>query len=176
MKPSAALTVLSATLVFGQEQTCTQEMIASDDCAAVIDANACYNEFRWNARTLQCIDGVDDADRKRKTVYRRAWPRWLAPAIAIPLEIAWITIGFTQGFITKAASITGLVALLVLIFFTLIDPETTIPSRRTMPDGTTVNVRRPLFGLRRDETPLGLTGGYEVRIDGYRYEPAYIRI
>lgn len=55
-----------APLVFGQAQTCTQEMIASDDCAAVIDANACYNEYRWNAQTLQCIDGKDNTDRQRK--------------------------------------------------------------------------------------------------------------
>ncbi|KAI1177771.1 hypothetical protein F4777DRAFT_163658 [Nemania sp. FL0916] len=66
MKLSGALVLFSAALVFGQAQTCTQEMIASDDCAAVIDANACYNAFRWNAQTLQCIDGVDNADRQRK--------------------------------------------------------------------------------------------------------------
>ncbi|KAI1199780.1 hypothetical protein F5X97DRAFT_295392 [Nemania serpens] len=66
MKLSAALVLFSAALAFGQAQTCTQEMIASDDCAAVIDANACYNQFRWNAQTLQCIDGKDNADRQRK--------------------------------------------------------------------------------------------------------------
>ncbi|KAH8164694.1 hypothetical protein CIB48_g3534 [Xylaria polymorpha] len=61
-----------APLVFGQAQTCTQEMIASDDCAAVIDANACYNEYRWNAQTLQCIDGKDNTDRQRKVVCSEA--------------------------------------------------------------------------------------------------------
>jgi hypothetical protein len=67
MKLSATLVLLSAALAMGQSaQTCTQEMIATDDCAAVIDANACYNEFRWNAQTLQCIDGKDNADRQRK--------------------------------------------------------------------------------------------------------------
>ncbi|KAI1122983.1 hypothetical protein F5Y10DRAFT_252794, partial [Nemania abortiva] len=71
MKLSAALVVFSAALALGQTQTCTQEMIASDDCAAVIDANACYNEFRWNAQTLQCIDGKDNADRQRKARHSR---------------------------------------------------------------------------------------------------------
>lgn len=67
MKFSVAIVLLpAASVVVGQTQTCTQEMIASDDCAAVIDANACYNEFRWNAQTLQCIDGTDNADRQRK--------------------------------------------------------------------------------------------------------------
>ncbi|GAW15664.1 hypothetical protein ANO14919_050830 [Xylariales sp. No.14919] len=71
MKLPATLVLLSATLVLGQAQTCTQEMIASDDCAAVIDANACYNEFRWNTQTLQCIDGKDNADRQRKARHTR---------------------------------------------------------------------------------------------------------
>jgi hypothetical protein len=67
MKLSAMLAVLSAALSLGQTaQTCTQDMIASDDCAAVIDANACYNEYRWNTQTLQCIDGKDNTDRQRK--------------------------------------------------------------------------------------------------------------
>ncbi|KAK5627017.1 hypothetical protein RRF57_002732 [Xylaria bambusicola] len=66
MKLPGILLLSFAAQVLGQAQTCTQEMIASDDCAAVIDANACYNEFRWNAQTLQCIDGKDNTDRQRK--------------------------------------------------------------------------------------------------------------
>lgn len=66
MKLPGILVLSLAAQVLGQAQTCTQEMIASDDCTAVIDANACYNEFRWNAQTLQCIDGKDNADRQRK--------------------------------------------------------------------------------------------------------------
>ncbi|KAI0395144.1 hypothetical protein F5Y17DRAFT_424560 [Xylariaceae sp. FL0594] len=63
------LVVFAATASLSQgttPQTCTREMIADDDCIAVIDANACYNEYRWNAQTLQCIDGKDNADRQRK--------------------------------------------------------------------------------------------------------------
>lgn len=45
---------------------CTFDVARSDDCAAVINANACYNKFRWNAQTLTCIDGDNDAEKKRK--------------------------------------------------------------------------------------------------------------
>ena len=40
--------------------------VKDDDCADVINPNACYNQFRFNAQTLQCIDGKDNADRARK--------------------------------------------------------------------------------------------------------------
>ncbi|GAW16527.1 hypothetical protein ANO14919_059570 [Xylariales sp. No.14919] len=66
MKLSGILVLSLAARAIGRTQTCTQEMIASNDCAAVINANACYNEFRWNAQTLQCIAGTDNADRQRK--------------------------------------------------------------------------------------------------------------
>jgi hypothetical protein len=45
---------------------CTAEVARSDDCAAVINANACYNKFRWNAQTLTCIDGNDTAVKQKK--------------------------------------------------------------------------------------------------------------
>jgi hypothetical protein len=45
---------------------CTMEAARSDDCAAVINANACYNKFRWNAQTLTCIDGTDNAVKAKK--------------------------------------------------------------------------------------------------------------
>lgn len=54
-------------LVFGQGgQECTAEMVRTDDCAAVINPAACYNQFRFNANTLRCIEGTDNADRARK--------------------------------------------------------------------------------------------------------------
>ncbi|KAK0628764.1 hypothetical protein B0T17DRAFT_614640 [Bombardia bombarda] len=50
-----------------QPTECTRELARSDDCADVINPNACYNQFRWtSSRTLQCIDGKDQADRARK--------------------------------------------------------------------------------------------------------------
>ncbi|KAI1186551.1 hypothetical protein F5B17DRAFT_431472 [Nemania serpens] len=213
MKLSAALVLFSAALAFGQAQTCTPEMIASDDCAAVIDANACYNAFRWNAQTLQCIDGKDNADRQRKsnslqpwsslvsklststlpttlkfiafltpslkmpqTVYRAPWPYWLPTLTSCPLVIAWVTLMFKQGATSPTALSLGAACILVRFLFTVLDPDTTIESHKALPDGTVVDVRRPLVGFKRYEEPLGVTGGYEVRYDGYRYEPAYIRI
>jgi hypothetical protein len=45
---------------------CTRELLRTDDCAAVVNPSACYNQFRWNARTLGCIDGLNDAERKKR--------------------------------------------------------------------------------------------------------------
>ncbi|KAI1164830.1 hypothetical protein F5B18DRAFT_227560 [Nemania serpens] len=111
-----------------------------------------------------------------QTIYRRPWPDWLLVVIAFPLVIAWFTLIFLQGATSPAALSLGAACLIVRAVFTLFDPETTIESIKTMPDGTIVHVRRPLIGFKRCESSLGVTGGYEVRIDGYRYEPAYIRI
>jgi hypothetical protein len=52
---------------------CTAEVARSDDCAAVINANACYNKFRWNAQTLTCIDGNDTAVKQKKVSYTYIW-------------------------------------------------------------------------------------------------------
>ncbi|KAI1747200.1 hypothetical protein F4782DRAFT_447646 [Xylaria castorea] len=111
-----------------------------------------------------------------QTVYRRPWPQWLVLAISLPLTIAWLILVFKEGIISRAAVVVGSADVLVLLTFTILDPETTTTSRGVLSDGTVVKVRRPLVGFRRYESPLGLTGGYEVRIDGFRYEPAYIRI
>jgi hypothetical protein len=45
---------------------CTNDLATSDDCTDVLNPIACYNQYRWNTRTLSCIEGKDDADRKRK--------------------------------------------------------------------------------------------------------------
>ena len=58
----------SALLALAAAQTypeCTMELARTDDCAAVINANACYNKFRWNAQTLTCIDGTDNAAKQK---------------------------------------------------------------------------------------------------------------
>lgn len=100
----------------------------------------------------------------------------LVLTISLPLTIAWLILIFLKGAISRAAVIVGSTDILVLLVFLVLDPETTITSRKVLPDGTAVKVRRPIIGFKRCESPLGLTGGYEVRIDGFRYEPAYIRI
>ncbi|KAI0425057.1 hypothetical protein F5Y09DRAFT_117257 [Xylaria sp. FL1042] len=111
-----------------------------------------------------------------QTVYRRPWPAWLILAPGLPLSVSWVILIIVRGAKSGAALFVGAADILVLLVFTILDPEFTIVSRKVLPDETLVNVRRPIVGLKRLESPLGLTGGYEVRIDGYRYEPAYIRI
>ncbi len=68
MKVSLGLFTLLVTVALSQTvPDCTADMVASDDCAAVIDANACYNEFRFSGtQTLSCIAGKDDKERKRR--------------------------------------------------------------------------------------------------------------
>ncbi|KAI3327098.1 hypothetical protein HD806DRAFT_485980 [Xylariaceae sp. AK1471] len=111
-----------------------------------------------------------------QTVYRSPWPAWLPIAISIPLSVGWFIIAAMQGATSYTAVFIGITILVVLLTFTVLDPECTVTSRKTLPDGTAVRVRRPIVGFKRYESQLGLTGGYEVRFDGFRYEPAYIRI
>ncbi|TLD15735.1 uncharacterized protein PgNI_00138 [Pyricularia grisea] len=67
MKPLILIAGLYATTISAQRYPeCTSDLVRTDDCADVINPAACYNQFRWNARTLTCIEGVNDADRKRK--------------------------------------------------------------------------------------------------------------
>lgn len=65
----AGLIALFVTAVLGQGQQfpeCTRELLRTDECAAVVNPSACYNQFRWNTRTLGCIDGTNDAERKKR--------------------------------------------------------------------------------------------------------------
>ncbi|KAI1340278.1 hypothetical protein F5Y15DRAFT_415167 [Xylariaceae sp. FL0016] len=68
MRITHGLVALGAALAFCQTvPECSAELAATDDCADVINANACYNEFRFQGtQTLTCIGGTDDADKKRK--------------------------------------------------------------------------------------------------------------
>jgi hypothetical protein len=71
---SIPILALFLTLAHGQTyQECTADLVRTDDCAGVIDANACYNKFRWNAQTLTCIEGKDDAEKKRRVRYLDAF-------------------------------------------------------------------------------------------------------
>jgi hypothetical protein len=66
MRISIAFTSMLLALAAAQTfPECTMEAARSDDCAAVINANACYNKFRWNAQTLTCIDGTDNAAKQK---------------------------------------------------------------------------------------------------------------
>ncbi|KAK3356540.1 hypothetical protein B0T25DRAFT_497152 [Lasiosphaeria hispida] len=68
MKLPLGLIALWLAMALGQQETeCTRELARTDDCADVINPNACYNQFRFrDAQTLTCIDGKDTADRARK--------------------------------------------------------------------------------------------------------------
>jgi len=68
MKLSLGFIALWLAMALGQQATeCTRELARTDDCADVINANACYNQNRFrNTQTLQCIDGKDNTDRARK--------------------------------------------------------------------------------------------------------------
>ncbi|KAL1837076.1 hypothetical protein VTJ49DRAFT_4304 [Mycothermus thermophilus] len=61
---SFGLLTLLLALVAAQSESpdfpaCTRELAETDECLAVINPNACYNQFRWSARTLSCIDAID---------------------------------------------------------------------------------------------------------------------
>ena len=62
------LIAIRIAIAFGQTApACTRELARTDECADVINANACYNQDRFKgAATLQCIDGKDNADKARK--------------------------------------------------------------------------------------------------------------
>ncbi|KAH6633948.1 hypothetical protein B0J18DRAFT_414812 [Chaetomium sp. MPI-SDFR-AT-0129] len=70
MNLAASFGVIVALLGLATAQTsfpeCTTDLLRTDDCAAVVNPTACYNQFRWSARTLGCIDGVDDTQRKAR--------------------------------------------------------------------------------------------------------------
>lgn len=72
MKVSFALTSLWFSLILGQQvPECSRELAATDDCADVINANACYNQFRFrDNQTLSCIGGTNNDERAKKV--RRA--------------------------------------------------------------------------------------------------------
>ncbi|KAI0143798.1 hypothetical protein GGR57DRAFT_340102 [Xylariaceae sp. FL1272] len=111
-----------------------------------------------------------------QTIYTRPWPEWLPLAIMLPLLILWIVLAATQGIGSLPATGVTFALSLSLSSFTLLDPETTTYTQKTLDDGTQVTVRRPLVGFKKYESLVGLTGGYEVRYDGYRYERAHVRI
>ncbi|KAI1375123.1 hypothetical protein F4677DRAFT_446628 [Hypoxylon crocopeplum] len=68
MKFSLASAILWATVALSQQiPACSRELAETDDCADVINANACYNQFRFrDNQTLSCIGGTDNNDRAKK--------------------------------------------------------------------------------------------------------------
>lgn len=67
MKISIGFLALWLTMALGQGQMldCTEELLQTDDCYEVMLPIACYNQFRWNAQTINCING-SDAEKRAK--------------------------------------------------------------------------------------------------------------
>lgn len=56
-----------ASVALAQGQECTKELIRTDECADVINANACYNKNRFRGTaTFDCVDGKDRAEKSKK--------------------------------------------------------------------------------------------------------------
>jgi hypothetical protein len=69
---AVGLVALFAPAVLAQTYpACTRELLRTDECAAVVNPSACYNQFRWNTRTLACIDGANDTERKARVSFER---------------------------------------------------------------------------------------------------------
>ncbi|KAE8151485.1 hypothetical protein BDV25DRAFT_138816 [Aspergillus avenaceus] len=111
-----------------------------------------------------------------QTYYSRPYStKWLFIIVGI-LSVSYIGLCITKG-PTHPASHAAITALFIVTCGAiLVDPETTYETRKVLDDGREVAVRRPLIGFKSQERLVGLTGGYEVRVDGWRYEEALIRI
>ncbi len=109
-------------------------------------------------------------------MYNRPWPRWVPFAILMLLAGVLGAVQLTLGFRSPAIWIILLFGAIILVAFVILDPEVTIKSHKKLPDGRVVTVRRPIVGFKKYERAVGVTVGYEVRVDGFRYEEAYFRI
>jgi hypothetical protein len=76
--------------VYGQQATdCPADLVVTDDCTDVMNPIACYNQYRWNTRTLSCIEGANDTERKRK-VRRLAHQRKAAKNVEVADLTFWL--------------------------------------------------------------------------------------
>lgn len=100
-----------------------------------------------------------------QTYYRRPYSlRWYL-TVEATLIILYIIFFFSM-----AASHTTPVLLLTAfsvigIIGTLLDPNTCYTTKTMLDDGTVVPVKRPFVGFKSHEDRVGLTGGYEARVD-----------
>lgn len=111
-----------------------------------------------------------------QTYYTRPYSlKWLFITVAI-LVVLFLVLFFVLGSSHPASYVFLALAITISLVATVLDLETAYATTTTLDDGRVVRVKRPLVGLRRCECKVGLTGGYEVRVDGWRYEEALIRI
>ncbi|KAB8234307.1 uncharacterized protein BDW43DRAFT_273802 [Aspergillus alliaceus] len=92
------------------------------------------------------------------------------------LGVSWPAMVFIYGPHATISHVMLVAYVVAQVLVFILNPENYYEFTRKSPDGSEVRVRRPLVGFKRCETLVGLTGGYEVRMDGWRYEPALVRI
>lgn len=70
---------------------CTRQLAATNDCADVINPNACYNQYKFSGtRTLSCIEGKNDTDRARKVCLLFILPGQIEDMEANPCYLGYI--------------------------------------------------------------------------------------
>lgn len=112
-----------------------------------------------------------------QTRYKRPYSLHLFFAIYFPLVVVLVVLIVTLG--TQHPASVSVLALVVVLgtLAHIFDPDTAYHhTKTTLDDGTVVRVKRPYIGFKHLETKVGVTGNYEVRFDGWRYEEALIRI
>lgn len=110
-----------------------------------------------------------------QTYYRRPYSLLWFFVIQFTLLVTYITLlALRTHHLLTLLTITTVA--INSILGALFDPETCYKTKTMLDDGTVVRVKRPFIGLKSHEDLVGLTGGYEVRVDGWRYEKALIRI
>lgn len=105
-----------------------------------------------------------------QTRYRRPYNVWLYLCVLCTLCTAFLVLVFSVGQVWYSW-LVFFAMLLVGILATIFDPEA-LQHTGYLEDGTPVQIKRPIIGLKKYETHFGVTGDYEVSSDGFRYEKA----
>jgi hypothetical protein len=111
-----------------------------------------------------------------QTRYRRPFSLPLHFAILAVLFVVFVVLLVKLGGRHPATITIMSLILAIAILGRIFDPDTAYLTETTLDDGTVVPVKRPLIGFKHLEVKLGVTGDYEVRSDGWRHEPALLRI
>lgn len=111
-----------------------------------------------------------------QTYYRRPFYVWPLVALSTTLSAVSLILLYALGIHHVATLMSWIATIVVGLVGIILDPETTYVRRKRMDDGALVKVVRPFVGFRRYEVLVGVTGGYEVAVDGFRREPALIRL
>lgn len=111
-----------------------------------------------------------------QTYYRLPWFLWPIRALAFSSCITYIVLISTKQCDSSATPIL-LIATFVFSFAgIMMDPATCHVFKKRLDDGTLVTAVQPIIGFRQYESVVGATGGYDLGVNGYRREPALVRI